>query len=140
MSDNDSPDDPEGGKLDPDDERHAADDPTAVWDADTLRAAGLEDVLDRPETDPPPAATTPATKGRDSGPSMVAEGAVRAPDQPKRERPDATPREPHQVPRPTPKPPSRTVAPSSGELGWGATIALAVGLAVAVYFLVRFLR
>ena len=138
------PPDSDGDDL-PDEERHAADDPTAVWDAESLRAAGLEDVLAKPETDPPPAATAPQTKGQESGPSIVAEGAVEAapgsgPKPASRDRADATPREPHRVERPTPRPPARTEAPQASELSWGATIALAVGLAAIVYFAVRFLK
>lgn len=92
---------------------HAADEPTAVWDANTLREAGLGDLIKKPDSEPPPPAT-PAIRGQ--APSiLVDEAAAGAKAQ--------------QGPR-----------DDDGELGWGATLGLAAGLGAAVYLLIRFLK
>jgi len=101
-------DDDDGSNL-------AADEPTAVWDANTLREAGLGDLIKRPESKPPPPATAPERAGA-TAPSMVVDAkAAGAPVQ-------------------------HVAAPNSGELGWGSTVALAAGLGAAVYLAIRFLR
>jgi hypothetical protein len=98
---------------------HAADEPTAVWDANTLRQAGLGDLIKKPDSEPPPAAT-PAARGN-QGPSIVVDEAAagaraqRGPDM-------------------------RQGQNGSGELGWGATLGLAAGLGAAVYLLIRFFK
>jgi hypothetical protein len=97
---------------------HAADEPTAVWDANTLREAGLGDLIKKPETDSDPP-SAPATPGaRNQGPSIMVDEAaagakaVRGP----------------------------SMRDDNGELGWGATLGLAAGLGAAVYLLIRFLK
>ena len=97
---------------------HAADEPTAVWDANTLREAGLGDLIKKPEhdSDPPLAPATPAMKGQ-QGPSIMvdeAQAGAKAQRGPNRD--------------------------DNGELGWGATLGLAAGLGAAVYLLIRFLK
>lgn len=105
-------DDDDGSNL-------AADEPTAVWDANTLREAGLGDLIKKPDSTPPPAATAPDRAGA-TAPSMVVDAkAAGAPVQ-------------HVA---APK-----AAANSGELGWGSTVALAAGLGAAVYLAIRFLR
>ena len=104
-------DDDDGSNL-------AADEPTAVWDANTLREAGLGDLIRKPDSTPPPAATAPDRAGA-TAPSMVVDAkAAGAPVQ-------------HLA---APK------AAGSGELGWVSTVALAAGLGAAVYLAIRFLR
>lgn len=97
---------------------HAADEPTAVWDANTLREAGLGDLIKKPDEDEgasPP--VTPAA--RSSAPSIVVdETAAGAKVQTA----------------------NNARAASSGELGWGATLGLAAGLGAAVYLLIRLLK
>lgn len=101
----------------------AADDPTAVWDAESLREAGLE--VDVEVSEPPSA---PATQGSGSGlPSIVAEDAAPAEPCP----PQAAP---------LPQAAARAAPGPRKEMGWGATLALAVSLGAAVYLVVRYLR
>jgi hypothetical protein len=97
---------------------HAADEPTAVWDANTLREAGLGDLIKKPETDsdPPSAPATPAMKGQQGPSILVDEAQAGAKAQRGSSRED------------------------NGELGWGATLGLAAGLGAAVYLLIRFLK
>ncbi len=99
----------------------AADEPTAVWDASTLREAGLADLIKKADSLPPPAATAP-DKSLASGPSMLVDGAAAgAPVQ-------------HVAG-------NKTVENgSAGEFGWASTLALAAGLGAAVYLVIRFLR
>ena len=99
-----------------DDTSHAADEPTAVWDANTLREAGLGDLIKKPDSEPPPPAT-PAVRGN-QGPSIFVDEAQAGA---KAQR----------------GPNSRE---DNGELGWGATLGLAAGLGAAVYLLIRFLK
>ncbi len=94
----------------------AADDPTAVWDAEALRQAGLGDLGPLPEhVETAPA--TPASPAVQTAPSIVVD------------------------PRATG---SHNAAPqkaSAGkELSWPATLGLAVALGGLVYALIRFLR
>jgi hypothetical protein len=107
-------DEKEETKADADDDgmSHAADEPTAVWDANTLREAGLGDLINRPEAEAPPA--TRAGR-REQGPSIVVDEAAAGA-------------------------PSQELASTSGDLGWLSTVALAAGLGGAVYFLIRFLK
>jgi hypothetical protein len=101
-------------KLD-DDLSHAADEPTAVWDANTLREAGLGDLIKKPISEPPPA-QTPAIRGN-QGPSIVVDEAAAGA-----------------------KATVSSDSSGSGELGWGATLGLAAGLGAAVYLVIRFLK
>lgn len=97
-------------------DKSAADDPTAVWDEQALRDAGLDELRDEQAVAAP--ATGPDVKG-DSTQSVVV-GRGGAPGF--RARQQAT------------RPP-----PSQG-LSWPMTIALALALGAAVYFLVRLLQ
>ena len=100
---------------------HAADEPTAVWDVNALREAGLGELIKQPgqeDSDPPPAAT-PAMRGN-QGPSIVVDEAAAG----ARARPG----------------PNMKSTTASGELGWAATLGLAAGLGAAVYLLIRFLK
>ena len=102
---------------------HAADEPTAVWDVNALREAGLGELIKKPgqeDSDPPPAAT-PAMRGN-QGPSIVVDEAAAGA---------------RAQPGPNVKGGS---AAASGELGWAATLGLAAGLGAAVYLLIRFLK
>ena len=109
--------------LDDDDdldgESHAADEPTAVWDENALRAAGLTDLLKRQDAEPaaPPATRSEAPPGAES--SIVVDEGV-APELP-------------QVILADPGEPARG-------LGWFATLAIAIVLGGAVYLLIRMLR
>lgn len=95
----------------------AADEPTAVWDVNALREAGLGDLIRKPESEPPPAATAPAKR---QGPSMMVDAvAAGGPIQ-------------HIAAKKKPG--------DTGELGWGSTVALAAGLGAIVYLAIRFLR
>jgi len=101
-----------------DGESHAADEPTAVWDENALRAAGLTDLLKRHDAEP---AAPPATRSTAPGPesSIVVDEDV-APELP-------------QVILADPGEPARG-------LGWFATLAIAIVLGGAVYLLIRLLR
>ncbi len=107
-------------EQDDDSQMHAADEPTAVWDANTLRDAGLGDLLRRPESEPPPAQTSPKKFGNQD-PSIVVDAAAAGAKA--------------EVVRRAARRRS-----NSGELGWAATVGLAAGLGAAVYLLIRFLR
>jgi len=107
-------------KEDDENSNLAADEPTAVWDANTLREAGLGDLIKKPDSEPPPAATAPE-KATKQAPSMMVDAvAAGGPIQ-------------HIAAKKKP-------AANSGELGWGSTVALAAGLGAAVYLAIRFLR
>lgn len=110
-------DEKEETKADADDDgmSHAADEPTAVWDANSLREAGLGDLINRPESEPPPAATR-ARRREQQGPSIVVDEAAAGAS------------------------PQQVSSGPAGDLGWLSTVALAAGLGGAVYFLIRFLK
>ncbi|MFT3924687.1 MAG: hypothetical protein QM778_19260 [Myxococcales bacterium] len=100
---------------------NAADDPTAVWDAEALRKAGLDELGPLPEH----VQTAPATHATDANrtaPSMVVD-------------PRATGA--HEAPRPAA---AGSAKEASKELSWPATMGLALGLGGLVYLLIRFLR
>jgi hypothetical protein len=95
---------------------HAADEPTAVWDAEMLRQAGLSELSHLPApNDPPPA--TPAS-ALETVPSILIEPS------------------PHgQRAKPAPAP-----AKGLAQLSWSATLAIATALGALVYVAIRFLR
>ncbi len=95
----------------------AADEPTAVWDANALREAGLGDLIKKRESTPPPAVTSPDKAGA-TAPSMVVDAAAAG----------------------GPVQHLAQKKANSNELGWGSTVALAAGLGAAVYLAIRFLR
>jgi hypothetical protein len=132
-----APDDPEGDDFD-DGESHAADEPTAVWDENALRAAGLGDIFKRREPEAPTPAATKSVAPADA-PSIVVENAVN----------EAAGHAPSTVgalraagagnAAATPVPPA-PIAASSGGMSWAATVAIAVALGAAAYALIRFLK
>jgi hypothetical protein len=106
----------DGNNDDDDLSGSAADDPTAVWDAEALRKAGLDELGPLPEhVETSPA--TPASAAVRTAPSMVVD-------------PKATGS--HQVAPPQ--------ARAGKELSWPATVGLALALGGVVYALIRFLR
>jgi len=90
---------------------YAAEEPTAMWNEDALRMAGLDHEQEQ---------SAPATKGAGRG-----EASVRITTQ----QPD-----PRDVPM-TPTPAKR-----SGGLSWGVTLGLAIALGLGVYFAIRALK
>jgi hypothetical protein len=108
------------GAGDPESIANAADEPTAVWDAELLRQAGLADLGPLPEHSVPPPAT-PASAAVQTAPSIVVD-------------PRATGS--HVVGSPRP---AGNGSPSK-ELSWRATLALAIGLGAVVYALIRLFR
>jgi hypothetical protein len=100
---------------DPDFSANAADEPTAVWDAELLRQAGLDDLGPLPEHSVPPPAT-PASAAVQTAPSIVVD------------------------PRATGSHIAASPVPPRKELSWRATLGLALVLGGVVYALIRFLR
>ena len=110
----------EGGPKKDDRDTVAADEPTAMWDSDALANAGI---------DPNAAGVT-----KNAGPATRRE--VGGDDQANvRVQPNAG----APASRPAPVAPAPGPA-SAGGMNWAITIGLAVGLAVGVYFLVRYLK
>ena len=99
-------------------ESHAADEPTAVWDEQSLRAAGLSDLLGPRPSEPPPPPATPATIPSD--PSIMVDRQLSG----EPPRPDGSPASPA----------------TEGSFGWPATLAIAVVLGAIVYVLIRLAR
>ena len=99
---------------------HAADEPTAVWDMETLRKAGLGDLANLPES-PDAAPATPADGMQ--RPSVIvdepAKGAA-----PAAGKPETGPQQP--------------VASNSSS--WWGLLAMALALGAAAYFAIRALR
>jgi hypothetical protein len=114
--------DPEDLDDEDDGESHAADEPTAVWDENALRAAGLTDLLGKRDSEPPPAPATPSTAPPRPSIELNDEMALAA----------GAPVEPA-VFEPA------DAAPSDG-MGWPATLGLAVVLGAIVYALIRFVK
>jgi anti-sigma factor RsiW len=109
--------------LDDDDdleaESHAADEPTAVWDETALRAAGLTDLLKRREAEVEAAPATRAVVPSAESSIVIDEGV--------------TPGMPQVIA-------AEPASPAPRGLGWAATLAIAVVLGGAVYYLIRLLR
>lgn len=103
---------------------HAADEPTAVWDMEALRKAGLSELANLPEAP----ASTPATpaEGIAQRPSIIVEAEQ---NQAAASKAAAT----------APRPPA-PAAQDAGSTGWAGLIALAVLLAGVAYLAIRFLR
>ncbi len=103
-------------------ERHAADEPTAVWDEGALRAAGLGDLLHRRMPDAP---NSPATQGsKTADPSIVVDESM-----------TASPVEVHPAARGP-----RSPVPRGREPGWASTLIIAIGLGALVYLAIRLFR
>ena len=90
---------------------HAADEPTAVWDEQSLRAAGLNDLLGPRASEPPPPPATPANAQSD--PSIVIDRQLSGASA------------------------QRASTPADAGFGWPATVGIAVVLGAIVYVLVR---
>jgi hypothetical protein len=107
---------------------HAADEPTAVWDVETLRKAGLSDLVEKPESEPP-------------GPATPADEAVKRPSIIVEEKPSdkAAEDKPSDKAAVIPQHAPRAAEPPKG-LGWPSLVGLAVLLGASAYFLLRFLR
>ncbi|HEX6240476.1 MAG TPA: hypothetical protein VFZ61_06265 [Polyangiales bacterium] len=102
---------------------HAADEPTAVWDMETLRKAGLGDLANLPEA-PDAAPATPADGMQ--RPSVIVDepaGATKA-GSPAAGKPETGPQQP---------------VASTGNSWWGLLV-MALALGVAAYFAIRALR
>ena len=101
---------------------HAADEPTAVWDMETLRKAGLGDLANLPES-PDAAPATPADGM--ARPSMIVDEAAKA----AAAAPVTGANKPvHAAPQ-----------PAQGSSWWGLVI-MALALGAAAYFAIRALR
>ncbi|MDB4988213.1 MAG: hypothetical protein JWN04_3391 [Myxococcaceae bacterium] len=108
---------------DDDGESHAADEPTAVWDENALRAAGLGDLWRKREAEPVAPATPPAVPPSAKDASIVIEDSIA--EQPVAVMAKIAPQAPQ---------------PQSSGLGWGATISVAVALGAIAYALIRYLK
>jgi hypothetical protein len=132
-----------GGGGDPNDATHAADEPTAVWDFEALRKAGLSEVAQLPEakeTGPATPADGMAQKRAsmivedeklDDAPAPPAEarGSAREQNQEASVAPVAP-----QLARPAPQ------APGDEGMGWLSLMALAALFGAIAYAAIRFLR
>jgi hypothetical protein len=127
-------DNPRGaGDLDQSDDSsetsHAADEPTAVWDIEALRKAGLSEVIDAPET-PASAPATPAVGMEVGRPSMIVE---QEPTRPSAPRP---------APAPAPAAPRRAAIrrAAQSDVGWVGLLTMAALLGAIAYVVMRLLR
>jgi hypothetical protein len=123
-------DNPRGaGDLDRSDDSsetsHAADEPTAVWDIEALRRAGLSEVIDAPDT-PATAPATPAVGMEVERPSMIVEQEPTRP---------SAPRSSTSSPR---RAAMRRAAQS--DVGWAGLITMAALLGAIAYVVMRLLR
>lgn len=98
---------------------HAADEPTAVWDMETLRKAGLGDLANLPES-PDAAPATPAVGMQ--RPSVIVDEQAAAAVKTAADKPLAKPQREAQ----------------SGS--WWSLVIMALALGVAAYFVIRALR
>jgi hypothetical protein len=112
---------------------HAADEPTAVWDMEALRKAGLGELANLPEA-PESVPATPAA-GMQQRPSIIVdEPGGQAPDKPAATAGGATPQA-KQPPRVLPAP---DAAPSGSS--WWSLVGMALVLGVVAYLAIRLLR
>ena len=112
---------------------HAADEPTAVWDMEALRKAGLGDLANLPEA-PESVPATPA-EGMQQRPSMIVdEPGNPAPNKPAAAAAGATP----QAKQPPRALPAADAAPSGGS--WWSLVGMALVLGVIAYLAIRLLR
>jgi hypothetical protein len=105
-------------------ESHAADEPTAVWDEKSLRAAGLSDILGKRPSEPPLPPATPAG-GMTQDPSIVVDTTI-GPNA----RPQAS----------APEQPAELADARPNGMGWPTTVGIAVGLGALVYIVIRLLK
>jgi hypothetical protein len=107
------------------DSSHAADEPTAVWDMEALRKAGLGELANLPEA-PEAAPATPAEGMAQQRPSIIVDEKTGAPVNP------TGPNKPVAV--------DPLVAQKEQAGGWWGLIAMAALLAAAAYLAIRLLR
>lgn len=104
---------------------HAADEPTAVWDMEALRKAGLGELANLPE-------------GPETAPATPAEGMVQRPSMIVEDKPGAPV---NQTGPNKPTPAAPLAQPGSQASGsWWGLIAMAALLAAAAYLAIRLLR
>ncbi|MDB4974469.1 MAG: hypothetical protein JWN48_2810 [Myxococcaceae bacterium] len=115
---------------DDDGESHAADEPTAVWDENALRAAGLGDLWRKREPEAPAPAATPTQPRSHADPSIVIEDLGLQP----------APAVPEVEPLPVMTKAALQPATARGGLGWGSTLGLALALGALAYALIRFFK
>jgi hypothetical protein len=106
---------------------HAADEPTAVWDMETLRKAGLGDLANLPEG-PDAAPATPAVGM--SRPSMIVDEQAEAAAKAAAAAQAAAASRDNSAPNAQPA--------QSGS--WWSLVAMAIALGAAAYFVIRALR
>lgn len=102
---------------------HAADEPTAVWDMEALRKAGLSELANLPDQ-PESAPATPAEGMAQQRPSMIVDA----------EKAQAALQ--NQAPRPVPV----AQQAGAGAAGWAGLLALAALIGGVAYLAIRFLR
>lgn len=122
------------GDSDPNEGMHAADEPTAVWDFEALRKAGLGEIAQLPEQ-PATGPATPADGVAQRRASIIVEGentppVEGAPPAPNAPQPPVAP----SLARPAPQ-----VAGAQG-MSWLSLLSLAVLFAALAYAAMRFLR
>lgn len=110
-------------------ESHAADEPTAVWDEKSLRAAGLTDLLGKRPSEPPPPPATPAS-GITQDPSIVVDTTIGPNARPQASAPNAPQKHAAQP----------VVDARANAMGWPTTVGIAIGLGALVYILIRLLK
>jgi hypothetical protein len=115
---------------------HAADEPTAVWDMEALRKAGLGELVNLPETGD----TAPATPAE--GMQQRASIIVDEPGAPAAAAAPASGDASAEVTPPAKQPPRALPAadPSPSDSSWWRLVAMALALGVAAYLALRFLR
>jgi hypothetical protein len=130
-------------------ETSAADEPTAIWDMEALRAAGLDAVLR--ESEPEPRPRTPSTAPVAAEPSMMVDDAVLAETETAADHAgtdEASRDTPSSLPAHAPNAPSDPAAPAamrvglesvpSRRYGWGAALGAGAAFFGAVYALIRY--
>jgi hypothetical protein len=137
----------ENVKREPDDssETSAADEPTAIWDIEALRAAGLEEILQQQE--PEPARRSPSTAPGPAEPSIVLDetvldGSDDGLDEAQRKTPSSLPQAGNiDNDSPVAPAPMRIGIESvpTRRYGWGAALGAGAVFFGAVYALIRFL-
>jgi hypothetical protein len=140
-------------KREPDDgtETSAADEPTAIWDIEALRAAGLEEILHQQQQEPEPARRSPSTAPGPAEPSIVldeaslasgADGSDDGLDEGQRNTPSSLPQAGN-IDSDTPGAPAPMrigiESVPTRRYGWGAALGVGAVFFGAVYALIRFL-
>jgi hypothetical protein len=120
--------------LDDAESSHAADEPTAVWDMEALRKAGLGELANLPEA-PESVPATPAEGMQQQRPSIIVnEAGNPAPGGPAAPAGGAA----SQAKQPPRVLPAADATPSSGS--WWSLVGMALVLGVVAYLAIRLLR